>query len=167
MRIQIPEEYRINARQITVSQLIAHLSLPRPAVIFNYYAQAYGVEIKDFKYLPKGGFLVDMETRHATHFFECKGIERRDKIISENIYQPLVPEIYREAWFDLKDARRSYAVFISFIHELENPIPVESFPLYESKGNVTPTDELHHPRPVELPRDYHVKIPIFLERQQV
>ncbi len=155
LRIQIPEEYLINARQITIEMLMEHLQA-KPAVIFNFYAQAYGVEVKDYKYLPNGGFFVDFETRHCTHYAEIKGIERRDRLFSEKIYQPLVPPIYRESWFDKKDAIRSYAIIITKIIPLSHPIPIEDFLLYESNGNVSPFDDLHHPRPV-LPPEYWQK----------
>ena len=148
IRFQIPEEYRINARQIKIEGLLSHLS-KRPAVIFNFYAQAYGIEVKDFKYLPRYGYFVDIEKRQATHLLEIKGIERRDRLFPEKAFQPLVPPLYRETWFDMKDAVRSYAIIITKIEKLQNSIPIEAFDLYESKGKVSPDDELHHPRPVE------------------
>lgn len=148
IRFEIPEEYRIHARQIKMEELISHLET-RPAVIFNFYAQAYGIEVKDFKYLPQNGFFVDIESRTATHWLEIKGIERRDRLFSEKAFQPLVPHLYRETWFDLKDAIRSYAIIITRIKKLTHPIPIMQFELFESNGMISPTDELHHPRPVK------------------
>ncbi|RMG27353.1 MAG: hypothetical protein D6732_20245 [Methanobacteriota archaeon] len=156
IRFQIPEEYRIHARQIKIDELLSHLS-HRPAVIFNFYAQAYGIEVKDFKYLPRYGFFVDIETRQATHELELKGIERRDRLFHEKAYQPLVPPIYRETWFDLKDAIRSYAIIITKIEPLSQPIRIEKFDLYESKGKVNPDDELHHPRPIKALPEFDVQ----------
>ncbi len=150
MRIKIPDEYLINARQITIAQLQEHLDKPRPAVILNFYAQKYGVHIKEFPYLPKVGYFVDIDRRVATHSFICHGIERRDKILKDEIYQPLIPEIYRMSWFDLKDAVRSYAVIIEQIKEIDEPIPLDKFMVYSTNLPINPDDQLHHPRMVNL-----------------
>lgn len=146
LRLQVPEDYVINAVQAQIRHLVEHLEA-RPAVIFNFYSQKYGVEIKDFRYSPKAGYLVDMESRTATHRFECKGVERRDRIFDQKFFQPLVPPIYRNTFFDLKDAVRSYIFPITSITEI-NPIKIEEFELWEGAGKVNARDELHHPRPI-------------------
>jgi hypothetical protein len=147
LRIQIPEEYIINAIQVKINHLQSHLE-QRPAVIFNFYAQKYGVEIKEYKYSPSAGYFVDIDKRIATHRFECKGVERRDKTFDMKYLQPLVPYLYRNTYFDQKDAKRSYIIPITNIVEI-NPISIENFKLWEGAGKITTRDLLHHPRPIE------------------
>ena len=147
IRFQIPEEYRINAIQVTIPELQAHLK-NRPGVIFNFYSQKYGILVKDFTYAPETGYFVDIEKRVVSHKFQCKGIERRDKLFTEKYIQPLVPKKYRSTFFDNKDAIRSYCLFITDIQEISS-IAVSQFLLWQGKGKVTAWDELHHPRLVE------------------
>ncbi len=146
VRLQIPDEYRIGAVQLGINDLLFHLE-KRPAVLFNFYAQRIGVEVKEFKYTPQLGYFVDIENRIATHMFECKGVARRDTIFEDKYLQPLVPEKYRFTFFNKKDAERSYIIPITNIEEVE-PIPISQFKLWDASGNVSPSDVLHHPRPV-------------------
>lgn len=146
IRTTIPEKYLINAIQISLKELIDYLE-DHMAVLYNFYTQKYGVEVKEFKYTPTAGYFVDMTKRAATHKFECGGVTRRDNLFEDKKYQPIVPEKYRTTFFDLKDAKRCYAIPITKIIPIE-PIPIENFRLWESNSNIAETDDLVHPRPI-------------------
>jgi len=146
VRLQIPDEYRIGAVQLSIDQISQFLQ-ERPAFLLNVYAQKIGVEIKEFPYSPKVGYFVDIQKRVATHRFLCKGIERRDLIFGEKYFQPLVHENYRFSFFNLQDAQRSYVIPITEIRKIK-PVAISDFQLWESNGLVSDSDALHHPRPV-------------------
>ena len=145
LRKDVLEEYAENAIQASISDLTDHLE-NSPGVFWNAYSQKYGVHIRDYPYEARNGFFIDTERRVCTHRFLSKGIVRRETILKEEIYQQLVPKIYRPTWFDLKDAVRSYVVLITEIEELPKEIPVEEFGLFNSWGKVSSRDQFHHPR---------------------
>lgn len=145
LRQTVLEEYKENAIQATIDDLLEVLE-HQPGVWWNAYSQTYGTMIREFPYEARNGFFIDVNKRVCTHRFISKGIVRRDKVLDDPIYAPLVPEIYRDTWFDFKDATRTYAVLITQIEELPKLVPVEEFGLFNSWGKVSPKDKFHHPR---------------------
>lgn len=148
LRTQILDEYKENSVQVEIEDLMEALK-SWPGVWWNAYSQQYGVKIKEFPYEARNGFFIDVENRVALYRFESKGILRRDKLFSEPEYAKIVLPAYRERWYDVDDATRCYAVLITKIKELKDPIPVENFGLFNSWGRVSTKDKFHHPRPIK------------------
>lgn len=145
LRTTVLEEYKEYAIQASIADLETVLK-EQAGVWWNAYSQAYGVTVRKFPYEARNGFFINADRKVCTHRFESKGIVRRDTILSEKVYQKLVPEIYRPRWFDLKDASRTYSVLISKIVPLSHEISVTEFGLYNSWGKVSGRDKFHHPR---------------------
>ena len=145
LRQIIFEDYLEGAVQIKVEDL-EDLLKEWPGVFWNAYSMTYGFLIKPFPYPARNGYFVDMESRTATHRFTSKGIVRRDLILKEENYLQIVPEAYRQTWFDLDDAVRCYSVVITSIEDIEDPIKIENFGLYGSWGKVSRRDRLQRPR---------------------
>ena len=145
LRTTIVEDYKEKSIQASIEKLIEHLE-KFPGVIWNAYSQKYGVMIKEYPYEARNGFFIDLDNKTCTHRFISKGIMRRDKLFGEDIYKQLVPKIYRNNWFDINDAIRSYAIIITNIVKLKEEIPVTEFGLFNSWGKVSSRDEFHHPR---------------------
>jgi hypothetical protein len=145
LRTSVVDEFSIGAVQIHIDDLVDALKF-WPGVWWNAYSQKYGNKIKEFPYEARNGFFVDMEKRVATHRFTSSGIIRRDRIFDEKEYEKIVPKQYQSTWYDMKDAVRCYSVLITTINELDNPIPVENFGLYNSWGKISSTDQFHRPR---------------------
>lgn len=145
LRKTVLDEYKDHAIQASIEDLQDMLE-KYPGTWWNAYSQEYGVKIREFPYEARNGFFIDVDRRVCTHRFISKGISRRDKLLTEDAYTRIVPPVYRETWFDVDDATRTYAVLISDIEKLDVEIPVEEFGLWNSWGKVSKTDKFHHPR---------------------
>ncbi|MCH8905727.1 MAG: hypothetical protein IH840_01455 [Candidatus Heimdallarchaeota archaeon] len=146
LRKTITEEYQdLKTVHITLDDLQEALR-GWPGVWWNAYSQKYGVQVKLFPYEARNGFFIDIDKRMATHRFTSKGIMRRDQLFDNPNYSKIVIPQYRETWFDLDDATRTYAILITSLVALEDPIPIHKFGLFNSWGKVSSNDHLHHPR---------------------
>ena len=145
LRLKVFEDFQEGAVQIQLDELEKSL-LEWPGVFWNTYAMKYGFMVKPFPFPARNGYFVNMSDRTATHRFISKGIVRRDLILQEENYLKIVPEAYRETWFDRDDAIRCYSVIVTKIDKLENPIPIESFGLFQSWGKISKRDRLQRPR---------------------
>ncbi|MHA2031981.1 MAG: hypothetical protein ACW99A_06445 [Candidatus Kariarchaeaceae archaeon] len=145
LRSSIVDEFSYKAVLINLDELIDVLK-KWPGVWWNAYSQKYGNKIKEFPYEARNGFFIDINKRMATHRFTSSGIVRRDRIFDEKEYEKIVIEQYQPTWYDIEDAVRCYSVLITSINELDDPIPVENFGLFNSWGRVSSTDLFHRPR---------------------
>ncbi len=153
LRDKVFEDYLEHAVQISISDLESYLK-DWPGVWWNAYSMVYGQLIKPFPYTARNGFFVDVDRRVATHRFLSKGIIRRDRILKDDAYLQIVPDEYKETWFDKQDAIRTYAVIISAIKPLDKEIPMEDFGLYKSWGKVSTRDRIQRPRLIKAEHSY-------------
>lgn len=145
LRTDVYDEFLDHAVQVSISDLQEALK-QWPGVFWNSYSQKYGIKIKEFPYEARNGFFIDIKERLATHRFTSSGIVRRDRLFEEKEYEKIVLEQYRPTWYDIQDAIRCYSVVITSVSNLDEPIAVEKFGLYNSWGSISSTDPFHRPR---------------------